>query len=241
MWYLVLFVVLIVAFILFKALPLLTPILLALIWIFSNLKIKKALPKLKGSLNDFWLTKDEKLNYIDELDRLQRLKSILSIAKQRAPSLPKNVDGSISRRSNVGKNTRETIENYPNLIESSKCKITLLENLPLNRWRSLNKLFSSRSASKTAIIVWMCVLLIFFFYHDYQNIEAIALPFVDSFLNTFSNEKRFSLSSAEIDALYSTGITWITYFVSKFFSNGAEMYTPKPGKINLDNINDFEG
>jgi hypothetical protein len=122
------------------------------------------------SIKDFWITSEEKVEYLNLLKKLKivneevlkyenKLNEIKITAKNE--NISRNIDGSISNRSNRGKEINKHIYEYSKEIKSFKNiryninnEIWSLCRKPFKKWSNLKVSFSLYNALASALVIW---------------------------------------------------------------------------------------
>jgi len=87
-------------------------------------------------LAQFWLTEAEKAKFVELHGEIRRLEQIMADAEREAEEggVVKNMDGSFSARSDLGKRLRKIVDETWPRLEKTKTFYTRLSAAPHNRW-----------------------------------------------------------------------------------------------------------
>ncbi len=206
-------------------------------------KLKKYYPN--NSISDFWLTHEEKIEFLQSRkeyiiadDNLNQLRATAD-----AENLSRNVDGSISNRSNRGKEINRLFSEQEKIYNSNKRNLNYLSEKPFYEWLSLKETFSPYYASTSAFATWLIAfygslsyffkkpLLALFEVYDHFALGREKFIVLD---DDWTMKLIFALS---ISAIVSIGIYYLTkYFAGKFIF--AKKF-PEPPIVNSDNCNNY--
>ena len=218
-------------FILGKFILFIVPILL-LISTFYFLVRKNAL---KGNfsnqkIQDFWLTEEEKNSFI-ELDNQRRAAyDKIYDLENKSEGLSRNKDGTISNRSNLGKEINQNLSlNYSILSKTSEDYFYLKE-LPQKKWKSFLKVYSIYGALFSSLLLWFIsffILRLIFPSDDYLRTSFI--------LEVFSIDVSENTIKAKTIATVISVLSFlIGYFIySQLFKANYEM----PPEVDSENVN----
>lgn len=229
----------------------------ALVKWFKWSKLKKRYPN--NSVSNFWITNEEKIKYLDLLkdytivnvklnqadDNLNRLRETAD-----AENVSRNVDGSISNRSNRGKELNRLFNEYDKIYNSFsnqrqriRTEISYLCEKPVDEWFHLKGTFSPYYSSTSAFIGWFIAFygsLSYFFKKPLLAIFEIYDHFAlgrNEFIVLKDNWTMKLIFALLISAIISIGIYYLTkYLADKFVF---EKKYAKPPIVNRDNYDNY--
>ena len=234
--------------------------------------------EVKKSISDYWLSREEKeelkslyqawLNAKEEENRIEdKIKKLHDYADEQGVS--KNIDGSYSRRSEVGKSIINSLTNLENELDLAKDYSLMcweeykdLASTPYYKWKAdSNKL---REKDKFYRKVWVSLISLIFiiciastlYITGYNKI--IAIDYINNLLNRFVSHEWFSIGKETALGLLShqyfefVTLLFISSLVSIIFYGVANKYSisknnrfkysvERPSScIDMDEIDDYE-
>ena len=234
--------------------------------------------EVKESISDYWLSREEKeelkslyqawLNAKEEENRIEdKIKKLHDYADEQGVS--KNIDGSYSRRSEVGKSIINSLTNLENELDLAKDYSLMcweeykdLASTPYYKWKAdSNKL---REKDKFYRKVWVSLISLIFiiciastlYITGYNKI--IAIDYINNLLNRFVSHEWFSIGKETALGLLShqyfefVALLFISSLVSIIFYGVANKYSisknnrfkysvERPSScIDMDEIDDYE-
>ena len=234
--------------------------------------------EVKKSISDYWLSREEKeelkslyqawLNAKEEENRIEdKIKKLHDYADEQGVS--KNIDGSYSRRSEVGKSIINSLTNLGNELDLAKDYSLMcweeykdLASTPYYKWKAdSNKL---REKDKFYRKVWVSIISLIFiiciastlYITGYNKI--IAIDYINNLLNRFVSHEWFSIGKETALGLLShqyfefVALLFISSLVSIIFYGVANKYSisknnrfkysvERPSScIDMDEIDDYE-
>ena len=234
--------------------------------------------EVKKSISDYWLSREEKeelkslyqawLNAKEEENRIEdKIKKLHDYADEQGVS--KNIDGSYSRRSEVGKSIINSLTNLENELDLAKDYSLMcweeykdLASTPYYKWKAdSNKL---REKDKFYRKVWVSLISLIFIiciastlYITRYN-KIIAIDYINNLLNRFVSHEWFSIGKETALGLLShqyfefVALLFISSLVSIIFYGVANKYSisknnrfkyslERPSScIDMDEIDDYE-
>ena len=234
--------------------------------------------EVKKSISDYWLSREEKeelkslyqawLNAKEEENRIEdKIKKLHDYADEQGVS--KNIDGSYSRRSEVGKSIINSLTNLEDELDLAKDYSLMcweeykdLASTPYYKWKAdSNKL---REKDKFYRKVWVSIISLIFiiciastlYITGYNKI--IAIDYINNLLNRFVSHEWFSIGKETALGLLShqyfefVALLFISSLVSIIFYGVANKYSisknnrfkysvERPSScIDMDEIDDYE-
>ena len=234
--------------------------------------------EVKKSISDYWLSREEKeelkslyqawLNAKEEDNRIEdKIKKLHDYADEQGVS--KNIDGSYSRRSEVGKSIINSLTNLEDELDLAKDYSLMcweeykdLASTPYYKWKAdSNKL---REKDKFYRKVWVSIISLIFiiciastlYITGYNKI--IAIDYINNLLNRFVYHEWFSIGKETALGLLShqyfefVALLFISSLVSIIFYGVANKYSisknnrfkysvERPSScIDMDEIDDYE-
>ncbi len=195
------------------------------------LAIKKSRLTSKGqSINDYWLSTEEKLLFIDN-DKLARH---ANFKIQRAHTLAsehnilKNRDGSYNRRSNIGKEISELLNEFEPISQTAVQTLSKLSIQPKEYWASFNRVCIKINACQTALVSW-CILYI-----------SLSIYYDKTIIDTFLQYMQFNIQDKQIFII--AGLVafidfWLHYFLCR--NDISQKNSPEPPIVTRDNYDKY--
>lgn len=219
-------------FIIVLVLVSISPIFILLYGLFYTIKFCIAYQKVNKNYSDFWLNESEKaefnktfemwLEYDNEIDKLH------SLASRHNVSI--NANGSYSRRSKIGKQVQDRLDDITDIWLETKQQKEYFEYLPHSRWKKFHTAAANGLAGILGFVVW---LLMFEFLCTKYKIDATPL---------FKDYSNFVFSEAGNYIFGLSGLAAILgFFVSKWILGLVVkgMYSPEPPLVDISNFNDY--
>lgn len=234
--------------------------------------------EVKKSISDYWLSREEKeelkslyqawLNAKEEENRIEdEIKKLHDYADEQGVS--KNIDGSYSRRSEVGKSIINSLTNLENELDLAKDYSLMcwkeykdLASTPYYKWkadsnklRERDKFYRKVWVSLISLIFIICIAITLYI-TGYNKI--IAIDYINNLLNRFISHEWFSIGKETALGLLShqyfeiVVLLFISSLVSIIFYGVANAYSisknnrfkysvERPSScIDIDEIDDYE-
>lgn len=224
------------------------------------LKWKKIRNKYSNkSISDFWLNYPDKLRFASLLrnffiinDKIHEIESHFDDlwATVEAENISLNIDGSISRRSNRGKELNQLLDENErefNLYRRERAdleyKLDFLSKKPISEWNRLKKVFAPYFASTYALGSWFAsfYLLLFYFFKK----PFFALIEINDYYK-LGRENFFILKDNWITSIFltiliSTIVSICFYYLRKYVVENFmfEKRFPKPPLVTNDNYDQY--
>lgn len=216
----------------------------ALIKYFKWKKEKKQYPN--KTISDFWIDEEDKNNF--EISRLnfwdskQKIEDLLNTAE--SENLTRNSDGSISNRSNRGKEINNQLHKYNSLKNESYNTLEFLREYPLDLWVLLKDTFTSFYASSYAFLFWF----IGFYYsmkYFFKKPFLATLEIYDKII--LKKERNYIIIKEDMieNFIYVLIISALTsiiiYYFTKFLAGRFIFRTryKKPPEVTYDTVNKY--
>ncbi len=209
-------------------------------WLWTQWTTARRASGLKGDLSDFWLTSPEKQAFwqasAQMVDATERLDALEAEADRRG--LSRNMDGTVSRRSNVGKELAAAEVRAEEALQAYK----VLEVLPLARWSELNKSYRRRNGFLFGAITWMGVATLLPVGYGQEPLVASLESFWNLLNTILSDHVDFGSTEAHTTFLWLAPICSIAAFFlgRQFPSEPAAKVSPKPELVTVENVDSTE-
>lgn len=208
------------------------PIFILLYGLFYTIRFYLRYQTINKDYSDFWLNTGEKQAFRDSFEHWafydNEIDELESLARQNRVSV--NANGKFSRKSKIGKQVQDRLDDIVPEWERLKEQKEYLENLPYQRWKEFHGWAAKGLGGILGTVAW--VLVFEFLCQDFQVDAAQLFKDYSNFVFYESGNYIFGLSG--LAAI-------ITFFISKwilgFFANG--MYSPEPPLVDLINIDEY--
>ena len=203
------------------------PVLIILFFlIIRNRLIKLKFKYNSKSISLFWIDEEDQKMFkelnTELIKRYSEINSLHEHAKE--AEISKNMDGSYSNRSNLGKQINERLASNQNSIKLIENKHSILENKPINNWKSFINVFININSLFVALIT-MVFSYLYLFLSQFQ---------ISDLIKTVSDGDRVAVL---IYVLINLVIGLIAYIFSYlFFKIQVLNQFPKPPLVDGDNF-----
>ena len=217
-----------------------TPIALFFGFLYYRFAVSEIISKLKHNYSDFWLSNEEKEEFKTAVNNYIQIKGIVNNAWKAVEenNISINKDGSISKRSKLGKKLRTIVEQYePELFELEE-KLLDLQSLPQKRWIKFNNLLRRFLSCKIVFIIWIVLFIVVGLIFGYSPIgvfkayyKCLMIPF---------DQPAWKKNEFLILIIITAG-TWISFLLVYFgrYKTIAENFSPYPPEVSPENVDKF--
>jgi len=249
-----------------------TPFVLVLGYIYNASMAESLREKLKElnkrKISDFWLNEEEKKTYKEKLVEIEQkereLEDINKLIedtnrKGDEAGISRNLDGSFSARSKLGKELRRALKKYESIkrdleyqLSRLRSQLEQLRMIPQERWSSyirewnaFNEYLRRTKAFKRAIISYVITLVCSAVIFGNTSLKEILLPYYGLIVNFFRDEvHQIPVTNEDIYMIaVTTIVSIVVYFVSyMLIKEPACQYVPLPPPpplVNVENIDEY--
>lgn len=229
----VVFILGVLFFILGKLILFVFPILLiisTLYFLIRKNNFKSYYPNQK--IDDFWLNEEEKNTFIELYNKRDTAYDNIFDLENKSEGLSRNMDGTISNRSNLGKEINRKLSLNNSILSETLDDYFYLKELPQKKWKSFLKINSIYGGVFFSMLFWFIsfyILRLTFPSDDYLKTNFIFESFsLDVSQNT--------LKAKAIASAISVLSFFISYYIySQLFKRNYE----RPPEVDSKNINDY--
>lgn len=193
----------------------------------------------------FWLTDYERNEFITYKEILRKaLETKNNIQKRiNAGNVKLNVDGSICRRSDEGKETRAVFENANNDINKARPVVDDISHRPYKRWRNARRHYSNAKACRVALEVFVASLLITSWFSSGNLIHDFGKYIKDIYYILNSDTDLMSILNGFTYKLWIIFmVSMVVYIVIRLVKNTSfSKMCSEPPIVTLNNIDTYIG
>ncbi|MFV8783160.1 hypothetical protein ACNKU7_12105 [Microbulbifer sp. SA54] len=238
---LVLLIILVAAVI---AVVLLTPVVLVAGFVRNQFRALKYRRRFVNEHGRVWLNEREKeafLKWVEDLRRAE-LEIDEAVEKGEREGVSRNVDGTFSARSKLGKELRSIMDRCMPLRQELFDNLERLQKLPQTRWNKLNRYTGKAHAFAFGLLAW-CGAMGYYIIEQGRQIGADLLNVYWAFATNILREDRHDLPLSGYDIemlLVSTTAAVVAYWLGRLlFFRAARRYAPRPQLVTAKNIASF--
>lgn len=183
-------------------------------------------------IEDFWLNEEEKDSFIEIYSQRRTAYDNIYDLENKSEGLSRNKDGTISNRSNLGKEINRNLSLNNTILSETSEEYFYLQELPKKKWKSFLKVYSIYGGVIFSLLVWFVS-----FY-----ILRLAFPSDDYLRNSFTLEifsvdvSKNTIKAKTIATVISVLSFFIGYFIySQLFKTNYEM----PPEVDSENVNHY--
>lgn len=218
-------------------------------FIYSLIKYKYKYSWLKNPISDFWLTKEEKLEFTEISNKIDDSFSKIIDArhKGREQQVSINLDGRFSAKSELGKELQRIIDKNTTIQNSANNSLNSLSSKPQKKWNEFSKVYgkviaffiASFSYLMTSIVVSQI---------EYFNISLKKILGFGYYIYLGLNEEKIEMFKYFEKGHFIYGmilITVISYGVyhlcksDKIANYFANKISPEPPIVELENLEKY--
>ncbi len=196
----------------------------------------------------FWLTNNERNEFITYKSILSRAIDTKSNIQDRINSgnIKLNVDGSISRKSYAGRDTRAAFENANYDINEAKPIVEDISTRPYKRWKRARSHYTNARALGIAYGVWVISLLISSLFTPDSLVENFSLYFSEMGNNVSAvwDSEHDMTSNGFLNSLWIIlVVSFLAYLIAKIIyqSRFSSIACKEPPTVTLDNVDTYIG
>jgi hypothetical protein len=193
------------------------PLALLIGTIYYGSKFHRIKSQVNNDFNDFWLNKEEIEEFRAKYSRLEQCVEIINDAEQRGndEGISRNMDGTFSCRSNLGKEIHQIFGKYKPLKNTLTQQLQQLRQQPLAEWKKFNSIAHNLRAHLIGLFVFLIAMGCF----------AITMAKYDL------GENAIFL------AMGIFVISTLIFLIAKYIpSEVGTKYSPKPPLVTLKNV-----
>lgn len=204
--------------------------------------------KLNNDLGDFWLSQEDRTDFKRKFSALQECTNLIEDAERRGneAGISRNMDGSFSARSNLGKEIRQIFSKYKPAKQKLTAQLNQLQHVPLERWKQFNSKASYYKAFCIGLPTWVCVVG----YYVYLGISnetigaqlgeifgsvLVAIPSLGLWLLSYG-DLDLPPEQLQMSAMPFLASVLVFFITKAMYSNYGAKFSPKPPLVTLKNI-----
>jgi TonB family protein len=221
---------------------LVVPIIMIIYYVYASIQNQVRTADLTGSINDYWLNKEEQLEYKNIYEERRYVASLIRNAKAKARenNISKNEDGTFSKRSKLGKEIQSTLEKYEPELDEIELEQFKLEYLPQSKWEEIHKYEPKIKALLGAFVVYVVTLFYFSSKLSITNPVQILEIYQGLVYKIFNGElHNISIdNSLIVMVVFSGTLSVVVYYILKFLF--ISLKSKEKNKIPLVSIDNYD-
>jgi len=249
-----------------------TPFVLVLGYLYNASMAESLREKLKElnktRISDFWLDDEEKKAYKEKLleieqkeKELEEINELIEDTNRRGDEagVSRNLDGSFSARSKLGKELRKALEKYESMkrdlerqLSNLRFWLGQLERTPQERWNSylkewktFNEYLRKAEAFKWAVISYVITLVCSAIVFGNTSPKEVFLPYYGLIINFFRDKAhQIPVTNEDIYMIaVTTVVSIVVYLVSYMLirepANKYVSLPPQPPLVDVENVDKY--
>lgn len=237
-------VIILIIIVVLVVIALATPVVIFIGYLYNKIKEIEVRKNLTGTMTDFWLEDNEKLDFKEKFSQLSQVDKIIQQANNEGDKarISRNQDGTFSARSKLGKELKGIISKYEPIKSNLILHLHEMQSLPISRWEDFNNYVRNGKSFLLSLCSWVAALVYYSVSLGKQTISEVIMPYYALATNFFRDEgNKLPMVDGDLKMVTIATVAAIaSYFLFRvIFSNAASKYSPKPEAVTLENIDSY--